>query len=70
MLDKIGIECAWKRADMLVKKIWDCFCNLRFSEEAKKAQKELKQWLDYVRENGIVYNGSLDCYVTMYIWED
>jgi hypothetical protein len=70
MFDKIKIACAWKRADALAKKIWEGFCSFHFSEEAKKAQIELKQWLDYVRENGLVYNGSLDCYVTMCIWED
>lgn len=70
MLDKIGIACAWKRANILVKKIWEGFCSFRFSEEAKKAQKELKQWLDYVRENGLVYNGCFDEYIAIQLWEN
>ena len=64
------IASAWKRADALALKIWEAFTSLRFSKEAKEAQKELKKWLDFVRENGIVYNGSLDCYITMNIWEN
>jgi hypothetical protein len=64
------IASAWERADALAQKIWQCFTSLCFNEEAKKAQAELKKWLDFVRENGIVYNGSLDCYITMNIWEN
>lgn len=70
MLDQIAIVNAWKRAESLARKIWECFCSFHFSEEAKKAQLELKQWLEYVHENGLIYNGSLDCYITMCIWED
>ena len=70
MLDKIKIACAWKRADCLALKIWEAFCARKKNEEAEKAQKELREWLDYVRENGLVYNGCLDEYIKIKLWEN
>ena len=67
-MTKEEIKRAWEKADALALKIWEAFCTLTASEEAKRAQAELKKWLDFVRANGLVYNGNLDCYITMHLW--
>lgn len=59
------IEQGWARAERLAIQIWEAYVTGIAVESARKAQKTLKVWLDLVRENGYIYNGSLDEYVTL-----
>ena len=54
------IALAWERAKRLADNIWTAYITGVGIAQAKQDQKSLKVWLDLVRENGLVYNGSLD----------
>lgn len=59
------IALAWAKAERLVESIWSAYVTGVGVEQAKKDQKSLALWLDMVKEYGLVYNGSLDDYVTL-----
>lgn len=61
----LEIQKGWERAERLAIQIWEAYVTGIAVESARNAQKTLKVWLDLVRENGYVYNGSLDEYVTL-----
>ena len=59
------IALAWEKAERLAESIWSAYVTGVGVEQAKKDQKSLALWLDMVKEYGLVYNGSLDEYVTL-----
>lgn len=61
----LEIQKGWERAERLAIQIWEAYVTGIAVESARNAQKTLKVWLDLVKENGYIYNGSLDEYVTL-----
>ena len=59
------IKLCWERAEQMAIRIWSAYVTGVGVEQAKKDQKSLALWLDMVKEYGLVYNGSLDEYVTL-----
>ena len=59
------IKLCWERAEQMAIRIWGAYVTCVGVEQAKKDQKSLALWLDMVKEYGLVYNGSLDEYVTL-----
>lgn len=59
------IAQGWERAERLAIQIWEAYVTGIAVESARRAQKTLKVWLDLVRENDYIYNGSLDEYVSL-----
>lgn len=64
-MTNLEIQKGWERAERLAIQIWEAYVTGIAVENARKAQKTLKVWLDLVRENGYIYNGSLDKYVVL-----
>lgn len=64
-MTNLEIQKGWERAERLAIQIWEAYVTGIAVESARNAQKTLKVWLDLVRENGYIYNGSLDEYVTL-----
>lgn len=61
------INTRWKIAAKLAEIIVFAWAYDNNKEEARRAQKELAKWLKTVREEGLVYNGCYDEYITMHI---
>lgn len=64
-MTKREIQLAWEKADRMAEAIWAAYVLGVGVETAKTYQKSLGVWLNIVRENGYVYNGALDEYVTL-----
>ena len=61
------ITLAWERAARMAERIWEAYALGVGVEQARKDQKSLALWLDIVKENGYIYNGGYDEYVTLHI---
>ena len=59
------IATAWALAERKAEMIWEAYVSGVGIEQARKAQQDLRLWLDMVKEYGLVYNGNLDEYVTL-----
>jgi hypothetical protein len=59
------IALCWERAERMAERIWEAYLFGTNKEQAKADQKSLALWLDMVKEYGLIYNGSLDEYVTL-----
>ena len=59
------IALAWERAADMAERIWLAYITGIGIEQARKDQQSLILWLGMVAEYGLVYNGSLDEYVTL-----
>jgi hypothetical protein len=59
------IALCWERAKRMAERIWEAYIFGTNKEQAKADQKSLALWLDMVKEYGLIYNGSLDEYVTL-----
>lgn len=53
----------WETAYITAEFIWHSFVTGENTQQAKKQQQALKNWLDSMRAKGYVYNGILDEYV-------
>lgn len=59
------IKDSWERAERYAQAILEAKYLGVDVEGAKRKQKSLAVWLKLARESGIVYNGSLDEYLTI-----
>ena len=57
-------EC-WERAERYAEAILEAKWLGIDVEGAKRKQKSLAVWINLVRENGYIYNGNLDEYLTI-----
>lgn len=58
------IKKGWKRAEELAYNIQRAIWFAGDIEQARKDQLELRAWINKVKEEGIVYNGCYDEYLT------
>ena len=61
------INAKWERAAKLAEIIVFAWAYDNNKEAARRAQKELAEWIKIAREEGLVYNGCYDEYITMHI---
>jgi hypothetical protein len=61
------INAKWERAAQLAEIIVFAWAYDNNKVEARRAQKELAEWLKTAREERLVYNGCYDEYITMHI---
>ena len=59
------IKESWERAERYAEAILEAKWLGIDIEGAKRKQKSLAVWINLVRENGYVYNGNLDEYLTI-----
>lgn len=59
------IQLAWERAERMVQRIFEAYVTGLGIKQAKRDQESLRAWLACVKENGFVYNGCYDEYLTM-----
>ena len=59
------IKESWERAERYAQAILEAKWLGVDVEGAKKKQKSLAVWINLVRENGIIYNGCYDEYLTI-----
>ena len=59
------IAQSWERAEKMAERIYGAYITGIGTTQAIKDQKSLAIWLNIARESGLVYNGSLDEYITM-----
>jgi hypothetical protein len=61
------IQLTWEKAERMAQRIFEAHITGLGAKQAKKDQESLRAWLKSVKENGIVYNGCYDEYITMKI---
>lgn len=59
------IANAWALAERKAEIIWEAYVSGVGIDQARKAQQDLRLWLDMVKEYGLVYNGGLDEYAML-----
>jgi hypothetical protein len=61
------IAQGWERANRLVQTILEAHYLGINKEQARNNQKSLAIWIGLIKENGYIYNGAYDEYLTMKI---
>lgn len=54
------VKAAWERAEEYAEMIWSAYYLGIGVANAKKKQLSLKQWVEFMKSNGYVYNGCYD----------
>lgn len=62
------INAKWERAAKLAEIIVFAWAYDNNKEEAKKAQKELAEWIKTAKAEHCVYNGCYDQYITLQLF--
>ena len=64
-MSKNAISVAWEACNLLATQVWNAYVTGEGIQEAKHNQQLLRKWVEYARENNIVYNGCYDEYIEL-----